>query len=354
MKYNDLIGLIEFEKYNYDNYNIAKISNDIFNYHIKYDNPDVFSLLLFRLQQYPKYIIDEDYKKIFEKLYSLGSKINTEEEKEYVRKLVDLNFSSFFQNLEKSKDNLVIEFPFFAVSLPSYHNVKVSKDDVEIDIYDEERVEKYVDEIYNHVDKKIEEAGHYGSYKKLEQTLGPVLFEEIRYDVNPVLCDYIIDIYNRFINNSGNLKDKKLFLMICKVKNIEIMRVVNNLIILFEMYDVFYTYNEQLYRYINMKEYEKLYIFYTELLNKNKNFKKINENIDLLINREENYKTHDMEDVLFETLIHDLNAHHGLINEIESRELNIVLENNRIFENKCFYSDKNTNKKEKRIIKEMK
>ena len=354
MKYNELGSFIKFLNYNYDSGNIRKISNDVINFHVKYDNPNTFNLLTFRLQQYPIYTINDEYKKLFEKLYSIGNIINSDEEKEYVEKLINTNFNDFFVKIAKEKYNeLNPEFPFYAVTLPSYHGVKVSKDTIYINENNlDKRIDIFVSEIYNHLNKKLKEAGHYGSYKKLEKELGVVLFEDIRYDVNPVLCNYILDIYSRIINNSGNLKNKKLFIEICKIKQLEVMRVVSNLIILFNLYDLFDECNTYLYKILVNKKYYELYEFYNEVLYKNKNMKKIDNDIKLLLSRKENYKNEVMEDTLFNKLIHDLNFNHGLISETESFDLNIILENDNVFVNN--YTDKDKNTKKNLLKKEVK
>ena len=341
MKYNELGSFIKYLNYNYDNGNIRKISNDVINFHVSYENPNVFNLLTFRLQQYPIYTIKDEYKKLFEKLYSIGNIINSEEEKEYVKKLINTNFNDFFVKIAKGKyDELNPEFPFYAVNLPSYHDVNVSKDTIYINENNiDKRINIYINEIYNHLNEKLNEAGHYGSYKRLEKELGVVLFEDIRYDVNPVLCDYILGIYNRMINNSGNLKNKKLFIEICKIRELEIMKVVSNLIILFNLYNIFDEYNSYLYKILINKKYNELLEFYKDILYKNKNMKEIDNDIKYLLSRNENYKNEVMEDTLFNKLIHDLNFNHGLISETESFDLNIVLENDELFVNT--YTDKN-------------
>lgn len=338
MKYSELRALIEHSKFNYERCNIKDIKPDIFNFSVKYDNTDIFDLFFYRLQQNPLYLIDDCYKKCFEKLYSMGNMLDLEE-KEYVKELINTNFNGFFKLLEKKEyDKLNPEFPLFSANLPSLKEVKLNKDTIYLNEKDSYKlVEGYTNEIYNHVTLKLNEAGHYESYKRIEKVVGPAIFEEIRYDINPVLSNYILDIYKRMLNNSGNLKNKELFITICKIKDINIMKIVHNLIVLFDIYDVFNIYNTYLNTLVNENNPENLLEFYRKILYKNKHLIEIDDNIKFILSRDYyylNHITHKNDDVMLDKVVSDLCFSTGKISEEESRNLDFILDENILYKDK--------------------
>ena len=349
MKYNELRALIEHSKSNYERCYIKDIKPDIFNFSVKYDNTDVFDLFFYRLQQNPLYLIDDRYKKCFEKLYSMGNMLDTEE-KEYVKELINTNFNSFFNLLEKKEyDKLNPEFPFFNAHLPSLREVKLSKDTIYLNEKDPYKlVERYTNEIYNHITLKLDEAGHYESYRKVEKVVGPAIFEEVRYSINPVLSNYILDIYERMLNNSGNLKNKELFINICMIKDINIMKIVHNLIVLFDIYDVFNVYNTYLNTLIKENNPENLLEFYKKILYKNKHLIEIDDNIKFILSRDYyilNHISHKNDDVMLDKVVSDLCFSNGKISEEESINLDIILDEN------ILYKDQDKEKQKENILK---
>lgn len=327
MTYRQFASLITKSLFELEQKNISYISSDVLRLSATYDNPGLCDTLYFRMQQ------EEESKKYksLQKLFSVCDIADKEEEKEYIKRIIYENVIQLFEKIKKKDyENIEISIPGMAFNLPCYHNnVKINFEDVIISdkTSDESMVDKFCNTLYDYIKNKLEEAGHYKSYIQLQAKLGPVIFEEIRYDLNPLNCDYIIELYDLLLNNSGNLINKKFFIMVCKIKEKHYLKLIINIIKLLNFYGLYENFKDELYKIVENKDYKDLYHLYKHILYKNKNFKYIDKYLEDFL---KNGIFYEEKTDLMDELINDLNFHYGKVTEEESN-LYLVLNNDNRF-----------------------
>lgn len=323
MTYYELCGLLDKTKYEYDCNNIEIISSDVLRACVQNDNYDLANILYFRMQQCPE---ADNYPEL-EKLFSLCSLALSKEEKEYVKKGLNNNVTDLFRKIKNEDfdfEKMKPDVPMLACSLP----MVVKKNEISTEIISEKtysdnrQVNKVLNSLYEQMRDTLNDNGHYFAYKEIEKKVGSAIFEEIRYELNPILYKYILRLYDMLLNNSGNLRNKKLFVEACKLEEISYIKILINTLFLIDYYSLDKNLEIKVCDALVNKNYDKLYTIYKSLLNKNTNFYDISNKINDLLKPKQVYvHTNSMV-----TLIDDLNFNKGKLTYKEASNLYVILE----------------------------
>lgn len=346
MTYFELGNFLEGIIREYEFRNIKNIDSKVIKKYIENDNGELADFVFFRAQQIEDI---SKYPSIY-KMFDLCSLALSEEERKYVRKKIDSAISSIIdkkesynfdelsssknKSLEKSRAFIEDNIQDFLI-LENYENKETLWLDRDVCTNESDLKDDVFDIIYDKIKNYLMENGYLSSYHEINEKVGDSIFEEIRYDLNILLSKYILEAYDLLLNNSGNLINKHLFLSITKLENIELGRMVVNILYLIKYYGLNNKLYDTLVYIIDNKKYEKLYELHDNMLKYNANYTSVNYKIDKLVNSNVLYQ----QKIVLEDLCNDIDWHNGKFTYDDASNLYVILQEENILKKNLLDED---------------
>jgi hypothetical protein len=262
MTYNELEALLDHIKYNTEQGNI-NLKIEILNLCLNGTSKGLNNILFWRFAQREGAIEYPELISLFEMRNSIYSKSQLESYEGFLDNVIE--------KFEKGGRNLGDEF------------YKLLNNDTTHTLFKEK-----ASELFNVLKKDAK-----ALYKDLNNLVGDAIFEEIRYDLNPILGNYIAELYNLMQDEVGNLFNKKMFVSACHFQTIDEIKLLINIISLAKYYDVLADLKLKIAADVEARHFNNLYDLHEMLLNRNLKFAPISQALTTVETK--NAKSYDLE-----------------------------------------------------------
>lgn len=119
-------------------------------------------------------------------------------------------------------------------------------------------------------------------YDDIRTLVGDVIYEQIRYDLNPILGHNIAVLYDLMQDEVGNLIDKQAFINACKFESADQIKLLINTLHLAQIYDEFDDLMPEIVDNVNQGQFRNLFILHNQLLHRNPIFLSISEALSVV------------------------------------------------------------------------